>query len=423
MDKEQKLKIATFRFGIIADFVNGAQLAYGEREKLLRQKGSKSYAIPFSDRKKITRSSIKKWIKDYIDGGQRIEALFPKDRIDSGNPRSLDSGLQMAIKEIVELKPKISGKNIITELKHRKIINTDDNIGKSVFYRFLKTIPRKTGADLEKDARCFEATYPNEMWQADVLHGPKVRGEDGKLVKAYLIGIIDDHSRLIPHAGFYLSEKIEDFKNCLKKAIEKRGLPRKLYIDNGSCFVALNVEQVAACLGIAIKHTPPYTPQGRGKIERWFRTVRDGLLSNLENHLTLPQLNELLDNWIENYHNRVHSSTGQAPLIRFHSNLSCIRHAPPNLLDYFRYCEFRRIKKDRTFRLNGMIFEGPVALIDKQVEIRFHKENPEEIEIFFENRSYGEGVPLNKHVNFKIGRNNKVGQDQKLPLPTSGKLF
>ena len=285
MDKEQKLKIATFRFGIIADFVNGAQLAYGEREKLLCQKSSKSYAIPFSDRKKITRSSIKKWIKDYIDGGQRIEALFPKDRSDSGNPRSLDSGLQMAIKEIVGLKPKISGKNIITELKHRKIINTDDNIGKSVFYRFLKTIPRKAGADIEKDARCFEATYPNEMWQADVLHGPKVKGEDGKLVKVYLVGIIDDHSRLIPHAGFYLSEKIEDFKNCLKKAIEKRGLPRKLYIDNGSCFVALNVEQVAASLGIAIKHTPPYTPQGRGKIERWFRTVRDGLLSNLENNL------------------------------------------------------------------------------------------------------------------------------------------
>jgi transposase InsO family protein len=422
--EDKKMAIATFRFGVIADFVTGVRLEYGEKEKLIGEKTGRQYVIPYTGKSQITRGTIKKWISDYRAAGNRIEGLFPQSRKDKGTYRAIDATIQMAIKEIKRARPELTGVNIINELKHQKIISFIDEINLSVLYRFIE----KEGLnDLKlppKDARSFEASFPNEMWQSDVLHGPKVKAEN-KLQKSYLIAFLDDHSRLIPHAEFCLSENLAQFKDCLKKAVQKRGLPQKLYIDNGACYKALNLEQIAACLGIAIRHTPPYTPQGRGKIERWFRTVRDNFLNALPESKTrtLEDLNEELDNWIENYHNKIHSTTGDTPLGRYKKNLKCVRPAPNNLLDYFRFCEFRRVKKDRTFRLNGAIFEASVNLIDCQIEVRFHRETPTIVEIFFEGRSFGNAVILNRQVNFKIGRNNRPNAEPESSKIKSGEIF
>ena len=141
-------------------------------------------------------------------------------------------------------------------------------------YRYLKNEELTVVNEEAKDKRAFEASHPNEIWQSDVMHGPRVLVE-GKLKKAYLIGIIDDYSRFIIHAQFYLAETRENFLDALRQAVLSRGLPQKLYIDNGSCYKALHLEQVAAQLGVTITHSRPYTPQGRGKIERWFRYVQD----------------------------------------------------------------------------------------------------------------------------------------------------
>ena len=202
------------------------------------------------------------------------------------------NSLQLAIKEIKKEKPDLTGVAVVKELKLRKSIGENQKINSSVLYRFLKKHELERERKVH-DRRAFEARWPNEMWQSDVLHGRKVVTGNKEKKKSYLIAIMDDCSRLIAHAQFYLSEKIGDFKHCLKKGIEQRGLPHKLYVDNGSCYKAINVEQVASCLGIGIVHTPPYTPQGRGKIERWFRYVRDNFLATCPDNLTLEHLNEL----------------------------------------------------------------------------------------------------------------------------------
>ena len=85
------------------------------------------------------------------------------------------------------------------------------------------------------DRRRFEAELANDLWQADCMHGPKVVVE-GKLRKSYLFAFIDYHSRLIPHAQFYLRAMVESVQDCLMQALEKRGLPRRLYVDNGPAF-------------------------------------------------------------------------------------------------------------------------------------------------------------------------------------------
>lgn len=375
MSKDEKnLEIATFRFGIISEFATGSRLDYGEKVKLMNEKTSRQYRIPNSSQTRVAKSTIKSWIYNYRNAGNKINGLMPKSRNDKGTYRSLDPSIQMAIQEIKRELPAITGITLITELQHRKYISINESLNLSVLYRFLKS-EKLQRPKIEHDRRAFEATMPNELWQSDVLHGPEVYVA-GKKIKSYLIAIIDDHSRLAVHAKFFLSEGLGDFKLCFKSAIEKRGLPQKLYIDNGSCYKALNLEQITACLGIGIAHTPPYTPQGRGKIERWFRYVRENFLYTCPKDISFEELNRLFEIWVENYNNRTHSTTEQAPLIRYQSNMKCVRPAPKDLLNYFRIIEFRKVKKDRTVSLNGTIFEVPVELIDLRIELKYHKESP-----------------------------------------------
>ena len=218
---------------------------------------------------------------------------------------------------------------------------------------------------------------------------------------------MDDCSRFIIHAEFCISERLEAFKECLKKAIEKRGLPQKLYVDNGACYSAINLDQITACLGIGLKHSRPYTPQGRGKIERWFRTVRESFLPLNPLILKLEKLNHQLDLWIDEYNNKIHSSLEMSPFDKYRKNLECVRPAPPNLIQYFRTIEYRTIGKDRTFRLSNKYYEGPTVLIDRRVELRYHKSHPDEVEVFFNNESFGMATPVDKHVNSRVGRDYK----------------
>jgi putative transposase len=420
-DDDKKLQIATFRFGLISEFVTGVRLGYGEKEKLLKDKLARSYDIPFSPRGKLSRSTLEKWICDYKKAGYRLEGLYPQARSDKGIPRSLSSSLQLAIKELKKEAPDLKVPALITCLRHKKLIGADERINSSTLYRYLHSEELTKLNEGAVDKRHFEAAHPNEIWQSDVMHGPYVRAEN-KSRKSYLIAIIDDHSRFIVHAEFYLNETRENFLDCLRQAILKRGLPQKLYIDNGSCFKALHLEQVAAQLGIAIKHSRPYIPQGRGKIERWFKYVRDSFVAIAEqtnNPDNLDLLNHHFSEWVDEYNNRVHGTTKESPYKRYLAGLECIRPAPNGLLDYFRQIEFRRVKKDRTVRLMGTLLEAPVALIDRQVELRFHSEDLSQVEIFFQSKSYGIASVVNPHVNSQIGRNWDPHPNSLKPTPES----
>ncbi len=241
------------------------------------------------------------------------------------------------------------------------------------------------------------------------MHGPRM--EHGcKKRKTYLLAFIDDHSRLVPHACFYLSESLERYLKALEEALLTRGLPRKIYTDNGSAFRSHHLDHVTASLGIALLHARPYKPQGKGKIERFFRTVRSDFLSDFKGN-TLEDLNQALWIWLnEVYHQRVHSSTGETPFARFTSKMQCLRAAPTNLRDYFRKTARRRVAKDRTVSLEGRIFEAPVALIGKQVSLLYHEGEDDQIEVIFNGQSHGFLAALDIHVNCRVKRdkNNNI---------------
>jgi transposase InsO family protein len=404
MEEERKKQIATFRFGVIADLVGHVALAPGEQERLIREKCARKWVIPFSDKTRITRSTILRWVKLYKDSGGKLEALANHDRSDSGRSRAIDEETGLALIRLRAELPKATVARLIEEMNKRGLVSPGITLTATTAHRFLKRngpTPRPYGS--AEDRRKFEAELPNDLWQSDCMHGPSVEHE-GKKRKTYLLAFIDDHSRLVPHAEFYLSESLPSYLKALEQALLTRGLPRKIYTDNGSAFRSHHLEHVTASLGIALIHARPYKPQGKGKIERFFRTVRGDFLSGFKG-ATLADLNHAFFLWLNDiYHQRVHCSTGQTPFARFTSRMECLREAPHNLRDYFRKTVRRRVAKDRTISLDGKIFEGPVSLIGKQVTLLYHQEDPDQVEIMLGGVSFGMAPRVNIHVNSRVKR-------------------
>jgi hypothetical protein len=272
------------------------------------------------------------------------------------------------------------------------------------------------------DRRRFEAELPNDIWQSDVMHGPSVLAQN-KNRKTYLIAFIDDMSRLICHAQFYLSENLNSYLDALRQALLTRGLPRKLYVDNGPAFRSFHLHQITASLGIALIHSRPYQPQGKGKIERFFRTVRSDFLPSVRPQ-SLDDLNVALDCWLRDlYHKREHSSTGQTPLARYAEHCQCVRAAPKDLQDHFRQQARRRVAKDRTVAVLGRLFEAPIALIGKQITLFFHPYHPARVEARFEGKSYGFLSVVDLNVNCQVKREKDSVKIHTEPRPlSSGQL-
>ncbi len=427
MNDEQKMEVAVFRFGIIHDFVSGAHLEFGEQERILKEKCKRRWSIPHSTRTHLTRGTILRWIKRYRGSNGKLVSLYPSDRSDRGVSRGIDEETAIALISLRKEMPKSTVPYLIETMDKRGLVSPGVGLNLSKVYRFLH------GQDLmnpeqrqPQDRRKFEAELPNDLWQSDAMHGPRVEVE-GLMRKSYLLAFIDDHSRLVPHGQFYLSEGISSYMDALEEALLKRGLPRKLYVDNGPAFRSKHLEYVTASLGIALIHSPPYKPQGRGKIERFFRTVRTQFLQGFKGS-TLPELNETFELWLnEIYHQRKHSSTRQSPFERFTAHMECLRPAPTDLRDYFRKHARRRVAKDRTITLNGKLYEAPVGLIGKQVILLFHEEQSDRVEVTYNHKSYGFLTPLDLHINARVKRNRDSGTDVEISDKTSryrgGKLW
>jgi transposase InsO family protein len=404
MREDQKKQIAVFRFGVIHEFVGGAVLDYGEQQRLLKDKCARKWQIPYSSRTRISRTAMLGWIKRYKESGEKLESLYPKDRQDRQKSRAIDGSTAENLMALRKNMPGATVPALIQAMQQRSLIRPGTRLKTTTVYRFLHSQKLMRPLTAYPDRRKFEAELPNDLWQSDVMHGPLVMAEPRQR-KAYLIAFIDDHSRLVPHARFYLSERLEAFLDAFEKALLKRGLPRKLYVDNGAAYRSRHLEYISASLGIALVHAKPYQPQGKGKIERFNRRVRQQFLPTLTHPLSLGELNERFEAWLrQDYHAKIHSAIGTTPLQRFTSRMQCIRPAPENLTDHFRALARRRVAKDRTLTLNGRLFEAPVALIGQRVDLLYHPDQPQKVEVRLSEKSYGYLQPVALAVNCRVKR-------------------
>ncbi len=417
MDEALRERIALFRFSLIAEFVNRKDLGRGERRKMLEQIAAKEWEIPGTGRSRIGRTTILRWLSRYQRSGGNVDSLKPKGREDRGRSRALDPETELGLCNLRRELPEASVPTLLTAARARNILGLKQSVSVQSIYRMFQRHGLRRSPVLPVDRRRFEAELSNDLWQSDCLHGPRVL-EEGKLRKSYLFGFIDDHSRLIPHAQFYLHETLESFQDCLIRALSTRGLPRKLYVDNGAVFRTHQLSYACARLGIALLHSQPYESEGRGKIERLWKTLRMQFFPLLAQTLDLAKLNERLRRWIDDeYHQRLHSSTAQKPLERYLAHVHLLRPAPKNLVDAFRHELRRKVDKDRTVSLHGRMYEAPVGLIGQSVTLLYHPAEPTRIEVIFQERCWGFLVPLNPHINSRVRRLSR-DQNELIHPPT-----
>jgi transposase InsO family protein len=396
-------KIALFRYGLIAPLVLET-LPRGELTRRAEEIAARQYEIPGSQRTSISVDTLLDWALRYRNGG--FEALAPQPRLDRGKSRTITPQLADLIERLKRENPHRTGTTLLRELALSSGQDTA-GISASTLYRFLKQRGLSERQLLAPTAhKKFEAEHSNQIWQSDMLYGPYVQRSGGGKMQALLHAILDDASRLIPHAQFYASQGLDACLDCLRQAVAARGVPVRLYMDNAKIYRSPQLARISASVGMLIVHTPPYQPEGRGKIERFFRSCREQFLNNLDRKqsLSLDELNERLWAWLDIYHGAEHSSLGTTPLLRWQRDIEHVRQLSPST--DFRRLFFHRldrvVRRDCTFLLQNRFYEAPPHLAGETIEARFDPLDPDLVEIYFQGKSEGTARLVDAVVNGQL---------------------
>jgi putative transposase len=361
-------EIGLFRYMLIREAADPA-LSGRQRGQLVRAIAATSHTDPFGRVVRLSRWTLDRWIAEWRRGG--FDALVPSPRQSQPRTPAEVLGLASALKTE---NPNRSAAQI------RRILAAQ--LGWAPDERTLQRMFVRTGLSALTTAPAapasfgrFEADHPNELWTGDALHGPRITGR-----KTYLFAFIDDHSRAIVGHRWGFAEDTVRLAAALRPALAARGIPQYVYVDNGSAFVDSWLLRACAKLGIKLVHSTPGRPQGRGKIERFFRSVNSEFVVEIAtadgapgHHLAdLAELNRLFTAWVEGvYHRRVHSETGQAPLARWMAGGPFAVPVAADLAEAFRWSEYRTVSKTALVSLHGNRYQVDPTLVGRRVELVF----------------------------------------------------
>jgi putative transposase len=392
---ERARAVALFRYGLIREAADPG-LSTKQRGRAVRALAAAEHTDAFGARVRISRETLDRWIRAWRAGG--FDALMPTPRRLA--PRTPAHMLEMAAALKRENPARTAAQVAAVLAAHAGWAPNERTLQRHFARLGLTGSP---GATPKVFGR-FEADAANELWTGDALHGPTVAGR-----KTYLFAFIDDHSRAIVGHRWGHSEDTVRLEAALRAALAARGVPKAIYVDNGSAFVDAALLRTCAVLGIRLIHSKPGQPAGRGKIERFFRTVRDQFLVELATPGAAPvtdlaELNRLFTSWLAGvYHRREHSETGQPPLARFLAAGPPVLPDPGLLREAFLWSERRTVTKTATVSLHGNTYQVDPALIGRRVECVFDPFDLTDIDIRYDGRPFGTAVPhrIARHVHHK----------------------
>jgi transposase InsO family protein len=411
-DSQQTM--ALFRYGLIADLIHLPPGGKGLQARL-NDKAQQVYAIPGSQRTRVAAETLRDWLKAYRRGG--FDALLPQARADRGQSRTLPHAIAEVLLTLKEQRPELSIPLIIKAAREQGTLPADLDLPRSTIHRLFSRaglMDKNRDAPTDLDRRRFAYAHAGQLWMSDVMHGPTVLVGKGVRRKTYLIAFIDDATRVVPYCAFALSENTQAFLPVFKQALLRRGLPERLFVDNGANYRSQHLALVCAKLGIALIHARPYQPAGKGKQERWFRTLRAQFLTRLaeDDTSSLDALNRRLWAWVEGeYHQTPHRGLeGHTPMERWALCSAQVRWptASLNLDDTFLFEVKRRVQRDRTLSLNGTIFEVEAHLVGETVTLRFDPALAPSrgIEVWHKEAFVSLAKPVDVHANCFVRRNH-----------------
>lgn len=406
MDEKLRREIALFRFSLIAPILNNTYPNKTVKD-YLEEICAKVYDSPLGLKKEYAPSTIKEWLRLYKTKG--IDGLYPKNRSDKGESRKLKAEVKELVISLKKANPKRTAKSIYQEI----IITTKVKpfeLSLSTVQRYIKNLDLSTDSNI-KDRRAFEFENANDCWQSDISVGPYLT-INGVKHKTYIVAFLDDASRLIVSCKAFKSDNLLSVLEVFKDAVATRGVPKKVFFDNGKVYRSGQMELICASLGCALCFAEPYSPQSKGKIERWFQTLQKQWqqLIDTSSFQSIDELNKSLNEYVElNYNRAYHNGIKNKPINKFLANIDNIkRFTEQELRNVFLYRVERKVKNDSTVSIDKEIYEVPSKYIGSKLYIRYDPTNNEEAFIFSENGERLERiVKVNKIDNSKLKRGSK----------------
>jgi putative transposase len=376
---------AEFRFGVVGGLL-AAPPAKGELQDELKKLAEKKWLRPgYKVPVEVGFSTIERWYYQALnEKADPIRILERKVREDLGAIKAMTPQLRRSLQAQY-----LSHRRWSYQLHYDNLqaaAEKDPELGKVPHYatvrRYMKArgmVPQPRRGDpnrpgvqraeerLEnREVRSWEVEQPNALWHLD-FHGCSrpVLTAKAEYVTPQLLGILDDHSRLCCHLQWYLAETAENLCHGLSQAFAKRGIPRALMSDNGAAMIAGETENGLLDSSVLHDTTLPYSPYQNGKQECFWGQVEGRLMAMLEKieDLTLEQLNEATQAWVEmEYNRKKHDEIGEPPLTRWLNGKDAGRPCPTSEELRLRFTRRERRsqrKSDGTLSLLGVRFEVP----------------------------------------------------------------
>ena len=372
MKQEKQQEIALMRYGAIAPIIAGLDERYPSKTAFYTEISAKGLLGPDGKLHHYAPATIEKWYLDYQNHG--FEGLVPKGRSDAGMSRKLDEELQERIRYFKTNYPRMSAAAIYRQLKSDgSVIN--GQVSESTVSRFVNRLQLELRQTPNKDMRRYERPHINEVWCGDSSVGPRLTDLDGKKHRVYIIALIDDASRFITGIDVFYHDNFINLMSVMRSAIAKYGRPKVFNFDNGKSYKNRQMELLAARIGTTLSYCQPYTPTGKAKTERWFRTMKDQWMATLDmrDFHSLEELRGSLYAFVQQYNQSPHSSLrGCSPQDRFFSEPEQIRRlSEEDIRQNFLLEIERRVSADSVIVIDQVKYEVDYRFARQRIRLRY----------------------------------------------------
>lgn len=389
--QDPRMAMALCRYEIVGRYL-AQKPKRGIKRKLLEELASEVWTGPDGEPYQVAADTIRVWARRYRRSG--LQGLMDKER-----PRRGVNALSAEQCELLcHLKREVPERSLERIIKIAEEMSLVERgvLHRSTVHRVLQAkglSARKSKVPDRKDLDRFEADFPNDLWQSDLLQGPWLPDpkRPGKVRRAHLYAFLDDHSRLLLYGRFSFKEDLPHLELVFRRALQKWGVPRRVYYDNAQVYRSVHMKQIVAELGIyRMVFTKEHRPEGHGKIEALNRLIRSAFLAELKASriTTVDELNEAFAAWADaEYNRRVHGETGQEPLFRWRAGMKHARYAEEERLrQAFLWKETRTPDKTGLFSLLGTRYQVGPKLARRKIQVRYDPEALHEIEVWQKDR-------------------------------------
>lgn len=368
MTNNEKEKEALFRFRVISPLISGLTIEKSI-SKAIENLASRKYM--YNDKEiSLSKTTIERWFYRYRKYG--FDGLKPLGRNDCGKSRKLDSEVIQYIEHYVKERPRMGAVAIYDALINSNIIKMSD-ISVTTVYRCVKELKEKSCNVSKKELLRYEAEHVNDIWCADTTYSFKIN-VNGEKKRIFIIAIIDDCSRCIVGADVFFEDNYVNFMSVFKSAVSGFGRPKLLNVDNGAPYRNNQISLLCAKIGTTLYHDAAYSGYQKGKIERWFRTMKDHFMApyTILRDTTIDTFRKDFLDYVYRYNNEIHSITKISPFCKyFYSDDIRIMLSQETIDKAFLLEIDRKVSIDNVIQINNKDYEVPYEFSNKHIKLRY----------------------------------------------------